>query len=104
MKSKKNPWLTERSRIRKIEEKLEKRKRRALTKETQSYGRAIGRKRKRNRHLRDFASFSCPHCKNNIREDLVRLRQDFFECRKCNKTFVKENVIDEFDFDGLDLL
>ena len=101
MKRKLAPWEQERKRLRKIEERLEKRKKKLLASETTSFGREIGRKRKRNRHLRDFATFSCPHCGNKLREDLIRLRQDLFECRKCKKPFIKENVIDEFDFDGL---
>jgi predicted RNA-binding Zn-ribbon protein involved in translation (DUF1610 family) len=104
MKHKRSPWVNSRARVKKIEEQLLERKRKILASETQRYGRAIGKKKKRNRHIKDFSAFSCPKCGNNLREDLVRLRQDFYECRKCAHTFIKENVIDEFDFDGLDTL
>lgn len=74
----------------------------ALGTDVISYGRRIGRKRPRNRHLRDIATFCCPECGNKLREDLIRLRPDFFECRKCEHTFIKTGVPDEFDFDGLE--
>lgn len=70
--------------------------------EAHSHGHAIGRKRKCNKSRKAAASLSCPYCGNRVREDLIRLRQDLFECRLCNTLFIKENVIDEFDFDGLD--
>lgn len=44
----------------------------------------------------------CPNCKNNKIEDIIRLRDSFYNCRICNFSFVKEDIIDEFDSDGLE--
>ena len=63
------------------------------------HGRSIGRKRKKNITKKDFAVFCCPRCGNGLKVDLIRLRHDLCECRKCNNIFIKENITDELDFD-----
>ena len=33
----------------------------------------------------------CPKCSTTDRANLIRLRQDFYECRVCKKTFVVDS-------------
>lgn len=35
----------------------------------------------------------CPHCFNNTLEDLVRLRPDFYYCRRCGAEFIADEPI-----------
>ena len=46
----------------------------------------------------------CPNdeCGNTISEDIIRLRDGFYQCRRCGELFIQGNVVDSFDFDGLD--
>lgn len=69
-----------------------------------SYGRSIGKKRKKKIIAQcEIATFACLKCGNNHREDLIRLRQDLFECRKCGHVFIKEEAVEEMDFDDFDI-
>jgi hypothetical protein len=97
---------TERKLRRRIAKRKYERKKRKLTCSPFETRAEIGTcsarvKRLKKVWIKDVASFSCPRCENNLKEDLIRLRQDCFECRKCGNVFIKENVVDEFDFDGL---
>ena len=102
MKRKLSPWELERKKIREMEAQVARDMKHVLGTDAISFGRSIGKKRKNHRHHRDVASFGCPECEQNIREDIIRLRPDFFQCRKCGHTFHKDGIIDEFDFDGLE--
>jgi len=44
----------------------------------------------------------CPNCNNNKTEDIIRLREGLHQCRLCNEIFMKDNIMDSFDFDGLE--
>lgn len=60
-----------------------------------------GRRKKRDVVKKsDLLTFSCPKCRQRYSKNLIRLRHDLWECRKCKHVFIKENVIDEFDFDN----
>jgi ribosomal protein L37AE/L43A len=71
------------------------------------YQRAI-RDKSRAKYFRGFttkklkATFCCPECGNDVADDLIRLRDGLFECRKCKTPFLKSGIIDEFDFDGIE--
>lgn len=93
------PWEAERKRKRERDYQRLYRAGKIDIDERRSFGRGVGKKPKKNVCPRDIASFACPKCRNNVTIDLIRLRQDLYECRKCKHTFIKENIIDEFDFD-----
>jgi ribosomal protein L37AE/L43A len=95
------PWEEERRRIRKTERQRLYRAGLLKIDPSRSFGRVIGQKAKKNITEDDMATFSCPSCHNTLRVDLIRLRQDFYECRKCGHNFSKENVFESFDFEGI---
>jgi ribosomal protein L37AE/L43A len=64
-------------------------------------GRKLAVKRANKITQADLATFHCPHCGHDVADDLIRLRQGFYECRKCNQVFCKDDVYEPFDHETL---
>lgn len=60
-------------------------------------GRALSKKTPKGIAEADIATFSCPDCGENLRENLIRTRPEFYDCRTCGGSFIKEETFDEWD-------
>jgi ribosomal protein L37AE/L43A len=84
---------------RKLAEKYRKQDKRPI--DGRGDGRRLARKRVNKITQADLATFHCPNCGHAVAEDLIRLRQGFYECRPCGTRFCKDDVYDPFDYESI---